>query len=193
MIPRVKSVIPLPNYRIEVTFKDGATGIVDIAEALGFKGVFAKLRDTAFFNRVHVGRSSRTVQWSNQLDLDPVVLYHRATGKSIEWILALEDPNELSRCTNFLMRLKSMSEICRFYGITIAMRFSEHPPPHFHVEYSGQQASFRIDNLETLEGSVTPRARRLVKAWAHLHRAELMDNWQQVQAGKKPQKIKPLE
>ena len=92
MIPRVKNVIPLPDYRIEVTFNDGASGVVDIGAALGFKGMFERLRDPEFFKRVRVGRSSRTVEWSSQLDLDPVVLYSRATGKSVEWILAQDEP-----------------------------------------------------------------------------------------------------
>jgi hypothetical protein len=95
MIPRVKSVVPLPNYRIEVTFKDGASGVVDIAAALGFIGMFEKLRDPAFFERVHVGRSNKTVTWLGQFDLDPVMLYHRATGKSIEWILDQEEPEKI--------------------------------------------------------------------------------------------------
>jgi hypothetical protein len=92
MIPRVTEVHPLTNYRILVKFNDGAEGEVDIAHALNFKGVFAKLRDVDFFNRVKVGSSSRTVEWPGELDLDPVMLYHRATGKPIDWILDALEP-----------------------------------------------------------------------------------------------------
>ncbi len=28
-----------------------------------------------------------------------------------------------------------MPEICRFYGIIIAMFFDDHNPPHFHARY----------------------------------------------------------
>ncbi|HSP33885.1 MAG TPA: DUF4160 domain-containing protein [Thermoanaerobaculia bacterium] len=28
-----------------------------------------------------------------------------------------------------------MPEICRFFGIVIAMFHDEHPPPHFHARY----------------------------------------------------------
>ena len=99
MIPRVESVIPLSDYRIEVTFTDGVSGIVDIAATLGFKGMFARLRDPEFFKRVHVGQSSKTVEWSDQLDLDPVMLYSRATGKSVEWMLNAPEPGVKRRKT----------------------------------------------------------------------------------------------
>ena len=94
MIPKVKSVNALPDYRIEVTFNDEASGIVDIAASIGFRGILAKLSDPDFFNCVQVGRSYKTVTWPGQLDLDPVMLYHRATGKSIEWILAQDEPSK---------------------------------------------------------------------------------------------------
>jgi len=97
MIPKVRNVNPLPDYRIEVTFNDGAYGVVDIKAALGFKGMFERLRDPEFFNRVRIGRSSKTVEWSSQLDLDPVLLYSRATGKSVEWILAQDEPEKPAR------------------------------------------------------------------------------------------------
>ncbi len=97
MIPRVIEVLPLTDYRIQVEFNDGMSGIVDIAAALGFKGIFSKLRDPEFFKRVRVGRSSRTVEWPGQLDLDPVVLYSRATSKSIKWVLNAPEPVSKNR------------------------------------------------------------------------------------------------
>ncbi|MCJ7583972.1 MAG: DUF4160 domain-containing protein [Anaerolineales bacterium] len=33
-----------------------------------------------------------------------------------------------------------MSEISRFFGISIKMFFDEHPPPHFHAEYGEHKA-----------------------------------------------------
>ncbi|MBQ3689210.1 MAG: DUF4160 domain-containing protein [Bacteroidales bacterium] len=32
-----------------------------------------------------------------------------------------------------------MPEICRFYGIIIAMFGDDHNPPHFHVRYGSQE------------------------------------------------------
>ena len=97
MIPRVKSVTPLPGLKIAVSFRDGAAGIVDIGRSLRLRGVLERLKDSAFFARVYVGRNSRTVTWPGQLDLDPVMLYHRATGKSIEWIFDQDEPVKTAR------------------------------------------------------------------------------------------------
>ena len=44
-----------------------------------------------------------------------------------------------------------MTEISLFYGIRITMNYSEHNPPHFHVEYAGYRASVRI-----LDGVIGP-------------------------------------
>ena len=69
---------------------------------------------------------------------------------------------------------------------------SPHHKPHFHVYYQGSQAVFSIDPIETTEGSLADRQRRLVEAWAEIHQLELMSDWDLLQAGKAPQRIEPL-
>ncbi len=59
-----------------------------------------------------------------------------------------------------------MPEICRFYGIVIAIFYSEHNPPHFHARYTDQKASISIRDLAVMEGSLPPRAMGLVTEWA---------------------------
>ena len=49
-------------------------------------------------------------------------------------------------------RNNGMPEISRFYGIVIAMSFSEHNPPHFHAQYGGQKVATAIRTLQLLEG-----------------------------------------
>ena len=44
-----------------------------------------------------------------------------------------------------------MPEICRFYGIVIAVFFDEHNPPHFHARYGDDKAAIDIRTLEVLE------------------------------------------
>jgi hypothetical protein len=63
------------------------------------------------------------------------------------------------------------------------MYFNDHAPPHFHVFYSGEEASFRLTDLETLEGEVPSRAVRLVREWARMHAVELLANWTKARAG----------
>ncbi|MCC6535410.1 MAG: DUF4160 domain-containing protein [Burkholderiales bacterium] len=86
-----------------------------------------------------------------------------------------------------------MPELCRFFGIVIAMYYNDHAPAHFHAKYGGEQASIAIDSGEVLEGSLSTRALRLVEEWRTLHRAELLDDWQRAQARQPLSKIEPLE
>ena len=37
-----------------------------------------------------------------------------------------------------------MPEISRFFGIIVAMFYSDHPPPHFHVRYGRERAVIEI-------------------------------------------------
>lgn len=46
-----------------------------------------------------------------------------------------------------------MPEISRFLGIIIAMNFSDHNPPHFHVRYNEYEASIRIKDFGLMIGA----------------------------------------
>lgn len=88
-----------------------------------------------------------------------------------------------------------MPEISRFYGIVIRM-FAEpgapHHRPHFHAIYQDQAASFAIDTLELLGGQLPVPQRRLVEAWAEIHRVELGHDWALLHSGQPSVKIDPL-
>ncbi|MDW8310566.1 MAG: DUF4160 domain-containing protein [Verrucomicrobiales bacterium] len=86
-----------------------------------------------------------------------------------------------------------MPELARFYGIIIRLRYSEHPPPHFHVKYQEHNAAFDIQNLTMIKGWLPARAKSMVLEWASQHRAELLTAWRQAAAGRIPDKIAPLE
>ena len=85
-----------------------------------------------------------------------------------------------------------MPELSRFYGILIRM-FMEvgqpHHLPHFHAYYQGQQAVFTIDPIEMIEGSLPPKQKRLVEAWAEIHQHELANDWDLLRKGQVPVKI----
>jgi len=61
-------------------------------------------------------------------------------------------------------------ELSRFYGIIIRMFYGDHPPPHFHAVYQGEQVQVNIHTLEVIEGQMSRRALALVLEWAALHR-----------------------
>lgn len=86
-----------------------------------------------------------------------------------------------------------MPEVSRFYGIVIRMFFREHGPPHFHADYSGQQAVVGIEDLAVLRGRLPPRALGIVREWASLHQAELKAAWERARRLEAPGKIEPLE
>ncbi len=85
-----------------------------------------------------------------------------------------------------------MPQICRFFGIVIAMYFSDHAPPHFHAKYAEHEAVISIDSLRVREGSLPPRAFGMVLEWASLHREELFENWDLAHAGHPLRPIAPL-
>jgi Domain of unknown function (DUF4160) len=66
--------------------------------------------------------------------------------------------------------------ISSFLGITIAMFFDDHGPPHFHARHADGRAKVRIDTLDVIASDLDHRHTRYVLAWAELHQAELMEN-----------------
>ncbi len=85
-----------------------------------------------------------------------------------------------------------MPTISRFYGIVIRMYFSDHPPPHFHAYYAGEEAVVEIATGEVIRGGLPARALRFVREWALIHRDELEFNWVLVQVPDSPLPIAPL-
>ena len=89
-----------------------------------------------------------------------------------------------------------MPELSRFFGIVIRM-FSEHNVqhhvPHFHAYYQDDAATFRINPVEHLGGSLPLKQQRLVEAWAELHQDQLQSNWKRLQDGQPPLPISPLQ
>ena len=87
-----------------------------------------------------------------------------------------------------------MPTISRFYGIVILMYFkNEHNPPHFHVKYNEFLAAFSISDLRLIDGKLPNRVKNMVLEWADMHRDELMDNWNKLQATGEFSPIEPLE
>jgi hypothetical protein len=72
MNPRVYSVIPRSNYKLEIQFTNQEVRIYDCSSFLDF-GVFQELRDEAYFQKVKVFNG--TVTWPNEQDICPDTLY----------------------------------------------------------------------------------------------------------------------
>ncbi len=86
-----------------------------------------------------------------------------------------------------------MPRISEFFGLVIYMYYNDHLPPHFHAAYSEDEATFAIETLEMLTGSLPRRPRAFAVEWASLHRDELRANWERARQGLPLEPIEPLE
>jgi len=86
-----------------------------------------------------------------------------------------------------------MPEISRYRGITVYMRYRDHPPPHFHVRYAGNSAIIAIETMRILEGQLPARVYDLVAEWGTRHRMFLSENWRRAGARERLLPIPPLE
>jgi hypothetical protein len=67
----VKTVKPMPDFRIYVEIEDGRKGIFDLKPYLD-RGVFRELKDVHYFNQV--GVLFGAVTWPNEQDIAPETL-----------------------------------------------------------------------------------------------------------------------
>ena len=68
----VKEVKATSNFLLHLTFENGEKRLFDMNLFLD-NGIFRELRDISKFNSVKV--SFDTIEWDNEADLDPEVLY----------------------------------------------------------------------------------------------------------------------
>jgi hypothetical protein len=84
MLPRVREVRYLHDYRLELYFSDGTVGEIDFrSRVVGRGGVFSPLEDVEYFRQVTVDREAGTLAWPNGVDFCPDVLYCEAAGISL--------------------------------------------------------------------------------------------------------------
>ncbi|WP_422444850.1 DUF2442 domain-containing protein [Thermoanaerobacterium sp. DL9XJH110] len=71
----VIDVKPLQDYKLLLTFENGEKRVFDMKPYLD-KGIFQELKDEKIFRSVRVSFDS--IEWSNQADVDPEVLYEKS-------------------------------------------------------------------------------------------------------------------
>ena len=72
MNPRVKSVMPIDEFKLQLEFSNGEIGVYDCTHLLNF-GVFTELKDKDYFRQVRVKHG--TVVWPHEQDICPDTLF----------------------------------------------------------------------------------------------------------------------
>ncbi len=77
----------IEKYKIELTFEDGVTGIVDFSKYLYKGGVFAKFKDIEFFMNFRINEELGVLTWGDEVDIAPETLYAEATNSPLpDWV-----------------------------------------------------------------------------------------------------------
>jgi hypothetical protein len=80
----VTSARVLAGYRVELTFADGAGGIMDLAPRIvGRGGLLGALEDPQLFQRMTLNSELGTIVWPNGADFCPDLLHAWATGQPV--------------------------------------------------------------------------------------------------------------
>ncbi len=70
MVPRIKRVIPLPDFHLETEFLDGTIKEFDVHPYIQDFEMFRPIKNVTFFNTVRVIDSGFAVAWNEEIDID---------------------------------------------------------------------------------------------------------------------------
>jgi hypothetical protein len=71
------------DFRVELTFENGRSGVVDFMKFIAKGGVFSRLSDLAFFREFQVNEELGIITWGGEIDVAPEILYSEATGEPL--------------------------------------------------------------------------------------------------------------
>jgi len=76
MIPRIKMVEPMPDYKLRVLFDDGKTVIYNVKEDIETIESYKDLTAVqGLFEQVQLDESRTCVYWNDQIDLPSDTIY----------------------------------------------------------------------------------------------------------------------
>jgi len=65
----------------------------------------------------------------------------------------------------------------------------DHNPPHFHAQVGSDEVQVAVESLLIIEGRLSRRYERELRAWARQHHAELRRAWAQASNNQQPDPI----
>lgn len=74
-VPRIRSVMPLPNWKLHVTFENHVQKIYDCIPLFELER-FRLLKNEAFFKLLQVDAGGYGISWNDDLDLSEYELWH---------------------------------------------------------------------------------------------------------------------
>ena len=83
-----------------------------------------------------------------------------------------------------------MPEIARLFGIVVKMYYRDHPPSHFHAFHGEDEVVVDLHGV-VLARSFPPGSLMLLRNWARVHQAELLENWNRARANRPMKRIEP--
>lgn len=87
MLHDVISAKYMNDYRIELTFDDGQSGMVDFLPIIQRGGIFKDLANIEFFKKFTVNEELGTLVWGDEIDIAPETLYSLATNSPLpDWM-----------------------------------------------------------------------------------------------------------
>ena len=79
MIPRIKAVMPLPNFQLGVQFDDGKIVLYNVKEDMDAIADYRDLADIhGLFDQVQLDESRTCVFWNDRIDLPSDTIYEYA-------------------------------------------------------------------------------------------------------------------
>ena len=82
---KVIDVKALPEYNIAVSFEDGVSGVINLADLVG-QGIFCAIKDEVLFSKVYT--TGYSIAWSNELEIDALTIYAELLDKQPEEVLS---------------------------------------------------------------------------------------------------------
>ena len=80
--------------------------------------------------------------------------------------------------------IETKQQIARIGSVIIKVFSKEHAPPHFHVNHSGKEATYKIENCERIKGNLGNEEDKIVKYWFEAEgKSSLIDAWNRTRPG----------